>query len=76
VFLLFTSIIFFFPVSFDGNMQQTADGFNYTCVVVFAILLFAGVYWFLPKRLGGARHHFKGPKRPEDIEKENEVGPT
>jgi len=31
-------------------------------------LLVAGTYWFLPKSLGGARHFFTGPVRPEDVE--------
>jgi hypothetical protein len=30
-------------------------------------LFIAGTYWFLPKRLGGARHFFTGPVRPEDV---------
>jgi hypothetical protein len=62
VFLVCTSICFFFPTSFDENMQQTAEDFNYTCVVYGAALVVAGIYWF-----GGARKWFTGPVRPEDI---------
>ena len=66
IFLVATSICFFFPTQFDDNMQQNAEGFNYTCVVYGGALIVAGTYWFLPKSLGGARHFFKGPQRPED----------
>jgi hypothetical protein len=48
-------------------MQQTAEEFNYTIVVFGGALLLAGTYWFLPKSLGGARHFFTGPIRPEDV---------
>jgi hypothetical protein len=48
-------------------MRQTAEGFNYTIVVFGGAILLAGTYWFLPKRLGGARHFFTGPIRPEDV---------
>ncbi len=43
-------------------MQQTAEDFNYTCVVFGGALVIAGGYWFL-----SARHFFKGPVRPEDV---------
>jgi hypothetical protein len=66
LFLVVTSICFFFPTSFDDNMQQTAENFNYTIVVFTGALVIAGTYWFLPKSLGGARHFFTGPNRPED----------
>lgn len=62
-----TSICFFFPTSFDENMQQTAEDFNYTIVVYGGALIVAATYWFLPKSLGGARHFFTGPVRPEDV---------
>ena len=48
-------------------MRQTAEGFNYTIVVFGGAILLAGTYWFLPKSLGGARHFFTGPIRPEDV---------
>ena len=72
IFLVSTSICFFFPTQFDANMKQSADSFNYTCVVFAAALVVAGTYWFLPKSMGGARHFFKGPVRPEDIAEDNE----
>lgn len=62
VFLVATSICFFFPTSFNDQMQQEADSFNYTCVVYGGALIVAGAYWFL-----SARHFFKGPIRPEDV---------
>lgn len=68
VFLVLTSICFFFPTNFDDNMHQTAVGFNYTIAVFTGALLIAGTYWFLPKSLGGARHFFTGPVRPEDLD--------
>jgi hypothetical protein len=67
IFLVATSICFFFPTSFDENMQQTAEDFNYTIVVFGGALLIAATYWFLPKGCGGARHFFTGPVRPEDV---------
>lgn len=48
-------------------MQQTAEDFNYTIVVYGGALIVAATYWFLPKSLGGARHFFTGPVRPEDV---------
>jgi len=51
-------------------LEQTAEDFNYSIVVFFGALVIAAVYWFLPKRLGGARHFFKGPVRPDDEEEE------
>ena len=42
--------------------------FNYTISVFSGALLIATVYWFLPKRLGGARHFFTGPVRPEELD--------
>lgn len=71
IFLVATSICFFFPTSFDENMQQTAEDFNYTIVVFSGALIVAATYWFLPKSLGGARHFFTGPVRPEDFADEN-----
>ena len=62
VFLFITSIFFFFPTSFNAEMKQEAESFNYTCVVYGGALLIAAAYWFL-----SARHFFKGPIRPEDI---------
>jgi amino acid transporter len=62
IFLVGTSICFFFPTSFDENMHQTWDGFNYTIVVFTGALLIAATYWIL-----SARHFFKGPIRPEDV---------
>lgn len=50
-------------------MQQTTEDFNYACAVLAGILFVAGVYWFLPKCMGGARHHFTGPVRPEFFSK-------
>lgn len=67
IFLVLTSICFFFPTSFDENLKQTAEDFNYTIVVFTVALLIAATYWFLPKKLGGARHFFTGPVRPEDV---------
>ena len=67
IFLVLTSICFFFPTQFDENMQQNASIFNYSCVVFGAALIVAATYWFLPASLGGARHFFKGPTRPEDV---------
>lgn len=67
IFLVCTSICFFLPTSFDANMHQTVQGFNWTIVVWTGALMIAGTYWFLPKSLGGARHFFKGPVRPEDV---------
>ena len=68
IFLIATSLCFFFPTNFDDNMQQTAANFNYTIAVFSGALLIATVYWFLPKRLGGARHFFTGPVRPEELD--------
>jgi hypothetical protein len=34
------------------------------------MLLIAGVYWFFPKY--GARHFFKGPRRPDEDEEDGE----
>ena len=48
-------------------MHQTWDDFNYTIFVFSGALLIAGTYWFLPKSMGGARHFFTGPVRPEDV---------
>jgi amino acid transporter len=62
VFLVATSICFFFPTSFNAQMKQEADSFNYTCVVYGGALIVAATYWFL-----SARHFFKGPVRPEDV---------
>lgn len=39
-------------------------------MVVGAALLVAAIYWFLPKKLGGARHFFTGPVRPDDEDEE------
>jgi hypothetical protein len=44
VWLVGPSCLFFFPVSFDENMHQTQQGFNYTCVVVGATLMLALTY--------------------------------
>jgi hypothetical protein len=49
-------------------MEQTWENFNYTIVVFTGALLIAGTYWNLPKSLGGAKHFFTGPVRPEDVE--------
>jgi hypothetical protein len=35
-------------------------------------LIIALIYWFLPKKCGGARHFFTGPRRPEDEDEEDE----
>jgi hypothetical protein len=59
-----TNICFFFPTNFDENLEQNAEIFNYTCVVVGGTLIVAAFYWFLPKY--GAWANFKGPRRPED----------
>jgi len=67
IFLVGTSICFFFPTAFDENMNQTIDDFNWTIVVFGGALFVAGTYWFLPKSMGGARHFFTGPVRPEDV---------
>ena len=67
IFLVATSICFFFPTNFDENMQQTWEDFNYSIFVFSGALLIAATYWFLPKSLGGARHFFTGPVRPEDV---------
>jgi hypothetical protein len=34
------------------------------------MLIIALIYWFFPKY--GARHHFKGPRRPDEEESEDE----
>jgi len=49
-------------------MEQTWENFNYTIVVFSGALLIAATYWNLPKSLGGAKHFFTGPVRPEDIQ--------
>lgn len=64
IWLILTNCFFFFPTSFDENMQQTPEDFNYTCVVFGATFIVAGIYWFFP--VYGARYHFKGPKRPDE----------
>jgi amino acid transporter len=64
IWLVATNICFFFPTNFDENLQQNAEIFNYTCVVVGGTLIVAAFYWFLPKY--GAWANFKGPRRPED----------
>jgi hypothetical protein len=48
-------------------MNQTWEDFNYTIFVFTGALIIAGTYWFLPKSMGGARHFFTGPVRPEDV---------
>lgn len=68
IWLLFTNAFFFFPTSFNENMEQDAENFNYTCVVVGITLFLATVYWFFPKY--GARYNFTGPKRPDDEDEE------
>ena len=68
IFLVSTSICFFFPTNFDENMNQTWEDFNYTIFVFSGALIIAATYWFLPKSMGGARHFFTGPVRPEDVE--------
>jgi hypothetical protein len=49
-------------------MEQTWENFNYTIVVFTGALLIATTYWNLPKSLGGAKHFFTGPVRPEEIQ--------
>lgn len=66
-FLVFTSFCFFLPTSFDENMEQTWENFNYTIVVFTGALIIAATYWCLPRSMGGARHFFTGPVRPEDL---------
>ena len=66
-FLVLTSFCFFLPTSFDANMEQTWENFNYTIVVFTVALVIAGTYWNLPKSLGGAKHFFTGPIRPGEI---------
>jgi len=66
--LFVTSVMLFFPTSFDAEGHQTASGFNYTCVVVGGTLAIALAYWFAPKEWGGARWHFVGPKRADRLE--------
>lgn len=63
IWLFATSCFFIFPTTFtavDGKLKQSPTTFNYTCVVVGAVIILAAVYWFL-----SARKHFKGPARPE-----------
>lgn len=75
IFLIGTSILFLFPTSFNEDTQAISDDpdeFNYTCAVVGGTLFVAFIYWFLPKSLGGARHKFLGPKRPQDDEIEGD----
>ena len=67
IFLVSTSVCFFFPTNFDENMRQTWDDFNYSIFVFSGALIIAATYWFLPKSCGGARHFFTGPVRPEDV---------
>ncbi len=55
-------------------MHQTAEGFNYTCVVLGGMLIVAYIYWYLPAPYG-ARHFFVGPKRDDVASKlEQESG--
>jgi hypothetical protein len=49
-------------------MNQTWEDFNYTIFVFSGALIIAATYWFLPKSMGGARHFFTGPVRPEDVQ--------
>ena len=69
--LTLTSIFFFFPTVFEDDGLQNAEDFNYTCVVVGAVLILSMFYWFLPKPLG-ARHFFVGPKREEKTDDKGE----
>ncbi len=57
--LVFTSALFLFPVEFP----ITAENFNYTGVIVFAVLTICGVYWVVD-----CRYWFTGPKRDMNIE--------
>jgi amino acid transporter len=66
IWLAVTSCLFFFPTQFNAEMAQTAESFNYTCVVVGGTMILALTYWFLPRSLGGARWHFVGPKRKDE----------
>jgi amino acid transporter len=59
--LCVTSCFFVFPNSFDQNMEQNPQIFNYTCVVVGGTLILALLYWFVK-----ARSHFRGPRRHEE----------
>lgn len=60
--LFVTSIFFMLPTAFDEQGNQNAEIFNYTPVVVAAVLIISAIYWYLPQPYG-ARHFFKGPKR-------------
>jgi amino acid transporter len=64
-YLLFTSVCFLFPTAFNSDGKLSVEVFNYTPVVVSAVLIIAFTYWWLPKPYG-ARHFFVGPKRKEE----------
>jgi len=71
VWLIITSAVLFLPQKVDPvTGEQTSETYNYTWVVVSLVLACAAIYWYLPRSLGGARHHFKGPhlveQAPED----------
>jgi amino acid transporter len=65
IYLIFTSVIFLFPTAFSSDGTLTFAVFNYTPVVVAAVLLIALIYWWLPRPYG-ARYFFVGPKRKEE----------
>lgn len=53
-YLVLTSVIFFWPAEFP----VTPKNMNYTCLVLGAASLAAGLYWWL-----FARQHFHAPKK-------------
>ena len=42
-------------------MGITLLNFNYTCVIMAIVLILCAVFWWLPEKMGGARHNFAGP---------------
>lgn len=60
--LLYTTIALFLPQRQDPVLGITWATFNYTCIMVGAILFLAGLFWWLPKSLGGVRKKFTGPQ--------------
>eukprot|EP00347_Sterkiella_histriomuscorum_P010495 403376063 len=65
--LCVTSVFFLLPIEFDEDGNQTAEIFNYTCVVVGGVIFVSLVYWFFPAPFG-ARHFFVGPKRDDIVD--------
>ncbi len=65
IWLFVTSCFFVLPLKFDENLNQRAEDFNYTSVVLAMMGIVAMIYWHLPAPMG-AKYFFKGPKREDD----------